>query len=376
MGMSAGYHLARRGVRTLLIDAFDPPHREGSHHGEPRLIRHAYGGHPVYTELAVHAHRLWNELEDQAETQLLVQSGVLNIADPKLHDFHGRLAEAAKHDVTAVKLNADEVRRRWPGLAIPDHFEAMFEPAAGYLRSEACVDAYKRLASAYGAELLTHSAVTGITARRGSVVVHTRNGKFHGAAAILTAGAWFGTLAPFVSIPVRAVRKTVGWFETAGPDYKVGRFPGFTLHTEEGGFYGFPDIGGAGLKIGRHDAGREWKPGEPFLPFGSFPEDEADLRAALGTYMPGASGRLIQGAACKYELSPDEGFIIDRHPHYPHIVVAGGFSGHGFKFSSVVGELCSKLVMDEEPPYDLGPFALSRFSGQAAPAPSFAQGGE
>lgn len=376
MGMSAGYHLARRGVRTLLIDAFDPPHREGSHHGEPRLIRHAYGGHPVYTELAVHAHRLWNELEDQAETQLLVQSGVLNMADPKLHNFHGRLAEAAKHDVTAVKLNADEVRRRWPGLAIPDHFEAMFEPAAGYLRSEACVDAYKRLALAYGAELLTHSAVTGITARRGSVVVHTRNGKFHGDAAILTAGAWFGTLAPFVSIPVRAVRKTVGWFETAGPDYKVGRFPGFTLHTEEGGFYGFPDIGGAGLKIGRHDAGREWKPGEPFLPFGSFPEDEADLRAALGTYMPGASGRLIQGAACKYELSPDEGFIIDRHPHYPHIVVAGGFSGHGFKFSSVVGELCSKLVMDEEPPYDLGPFALSRFSGQAAPAPSFAQGGE
>jgi len=376
MGMSAGYHLARRGVRTLLIDAFDPPHREGSHHGEPRLIRHAYGGHPVYTELAVHAHRLWNELEDQAETQLLVQSGVLNMADPKLHDFHGRLAEAAKHGVTAVKLNADEVRRRWPGLAIPDHFEAMFEPAAGYLRSEACVDAYKRLALAYGAELLTHSAVTGITARRGSVVVHTRNGKFHGAAAILTAGAWFGTLAPFVSIPVRAVRKTVGWFETAGPDYKVGRFPGFTLHTEEGGFYGFPDIGGAGLKIGRHDAGREWKPGEPFLPFGSFPEDEADLRAALGTYMPGASGRLIQGAACKYELSPDEGFIIDRHPHYPHIVVAGGFSGHGFKFSSVVGELCSKLVMDEEPPYDLSPFALSRFSGQAAPAPSFAQGGE
>lgn len=256
MGMSAGYHLARRGVRTLLIDAFDPPHREGSHHGEPRLIRHAYGGHPVYTELAVHAHRLWNELEDQAETQLLVQSGVLNMADPKLHNFHGRLAEAAKHGVTAVKLNADEVRRRWPGLAIPDHFEAMFEPAAGYLRSEACVDAYKRLALAYGAELLTHSAVTGITARRGSVVVHTRNGKFHGAAAILTAGAWFGTLAPFVSIPVRAVRKTVGWFETAGPDYKVGRFPGFTLHTEEGGFYGFPDIGGAGL----NEEQAKWKP--------------------------------------------------------------------------------------------------------------------
>lgn len=376
MGMSAGYHLARRGVRTLLIDAFDPPHREGSHHGEPRLIRHAYGGHPVYTELAVRAHRLWNELEDQVETQLLVQSGVLNIADPDLHSFQGRLAEAAKHNVPAIKLDADEIRKRWPGFTIPDHFEAMYEPAAGYLRSEACVDAYKRLTLAYGAELLTHSAVSGITARRGSVVVHTRNGKFHGAKAILTAGAWFGTLAPFVSIPVKAVRKAVGWFETAGSDYRAGRFPGFTLHTQEGGFYGFPDIGGEGLKIGRHDTGREWKPGEPFPPFGSLPEDEADLRVALGKYVPGASGRLLQGAVCKYELSPDEGFIIDRHPHYPHIVVAGGFSGHGFKFSSAVGEICAQLAMDEEPPYDLDPFALSRFAGQAEPAASLAQGGE
>lgn len=376
MGMSAGYQLARQGMRTLLIDAFDPPHGEGSHHGEPRLIRHAYSGHPAYTDMAVRAHELWNELEQHAEEQLLVQSGVLNIADPALHSFADRIEEAARHGVHAEKLDAAEIGKRWKGLRLPEHFEAMYEPAAGYLQSEACVQAYKRLALAYGAELLTHTAVCGITARRNSVVVHTRNGKYHSARLILTAGAWFGTLSPFITLPVKAVRKTVGWFETGSAEFRSGRFPGFTLHDGIGAYYGFPDIGGAGLKIGRHDTGQEWKPGESFLPFGSLSEDEADLRETLGRYMPDACGRLLQGKACKYELTPDEDFIIDRHPHYPHIVVAGGFSGHGFKFASVVGEICTRLVMDEPPGQDIRPFALSRFASQAAPAPSFAQGGD
>ncbi|WP_136603721.1 N-methyl-L-tryptophan oxidase [Paenibacillus dokdonensis] len=372
MGMSAGYYLARAGVRTLLIDAFDPPHQEGSHHGEPRLIRHAYSGHPVYTDMAIRAHQLWNEVEDLTETHLLVQSGVLNITDPDLYSLSKRIVEAAKHGVQAEKLDAAEMRRRWPGLDIPEHFEAMYEPAAGYLRSEACIQAYRALALFHGAELLTHTAVTGITARKGSVIIHTRNGKYHGSCAILTAGAWFSTLAPFVSLPVRAVRKVVGWFETSTPDFQTGRFPGFTLNTQEGGYYGFPDIGGAGLKIGRHDAGLGWKPGNPVLPFGSLQEDEGELRSVLEKYMPGAAGRLTKGAVCKYELSPDEDFIIDRHPQYPNILVAGGFSGHGFKFSSVVGEICSQLVMDEQPQHDIRPFSLSRFEQQASPEPSFA----
>lgn len=375
MGMSAGYYLARRGMRTLLIDAFDPPHREGSHHGEPRLIRHAYSGDPVYTGMAIRAHELWNELEEELETQLLVQSGVLNITDPSLYSFQTRMNEAARQGIHTEKLDAAEIGRRWRGLRLPDHFEAMYEPAAGYLRSEACIDAYKKLALAHGAELLTHTAVCGITARRGSVVVHTRHAKYHGAKLLLSAGAWFGTLAPLISLPVRAVRKTVGWFETSAADFQAGSFPGFTLNTAEGGYYGFPDIGGAGLKIGRHDTGLEWRPGEPVLPFGSLAEDEEDLRGILGRYMPGAAGRLMRGAVCKYELTPDEDFIIDRHPHYPHVIAAGGFSGHGFKFSSAVGEICSRLLMDEEPQHDLRPFTLTRFAHPGSPHPTLQEEG-
>ncbi|MEK3964698.1 MULTISPECIES: N-methyl-L-tryptophan oxidase [Paenibacillus] len=361
MGMSAGYYLAKRGVKTLLIDAFDPPHTQGSHHGETRLIRHAYSGDPAYINLALRADHLWQEAEQLSGIELLVRSGVLNLADSAVYSFSGRLAEAKKRKVQVQHLDAGEIRRRWPGLNIPETFAAMYEPDAGYLYSERCISAYRQLALGQGAELLTNTSVVNITARESSVTVHTTNGDYHGASAILSAGAWFGALAPFVHLPIKAIRKVVGWFESS-PAFAAGNFPGFTLGAEEGGYYGFPSIAGAGLKIGRHDTGLEWKPGTLLAPFGSETSDEQDLRRVLETYMPGAAGRLLKGSVCKYEHTPDEDFIIDRHPLHSNVLVAGGFSGHGFKFSSVVGEILADLATSGATNHNIQPFALSRFT--------------
>ncbi|MEK4997458.1 N-methyl-L-tryptophan oxidase [Paenibacillus sp. FSL H7-0918] len=361
MGMSAGYYLAKRGVKTLLIDAFDPPHTQGSHHGETRLIRHAYSGDPAYIDLALRADHLWQEAEQLSGIELLVRSGVLNLADSTVYSFSGRLAEAKKRKVQVQQLDAGEIRRRWPGLNIPETFAAMYEPDAGYLYSERCITAYRQLALGQGAELLTNTSVVNITARESSVTVHTTNGDYHGASAILSAGAWFGELAPFVHLPIKAIRKVVGWFESS-PAFAAGNFPGFTLGAEEGGYYGFPSIAGAGLKIGRHDTGLEWKPGTLLAPFGSETSDEQDLRRVLETYMPGAAGRLLKGSVCKYEHTPDEDFIIDRHPLHSNVLVAGGFSGHGFKFSSVVGEILADLATSGATNHNIQPFALSRFT--------------
>jgi len=360
MGMSAGYELARRGAKTLLIDAFDPPHTEGSHHGETRLIRHAYSGDPTYIDMALRAQTLWEEAEGKTGMELKVKSGVLNLADSTIYSFKERLFEAERRKVQVERLNAEEIRKRWPALAIPDRFEAMYEPNAGYLYSERCIAAYRQLALAEGAELLTNTPVRNVTAHEGSVTVHTRSGDYHGAAVILSAGAWFESLSPFIQLPIKAVRKVVGWFESE-PAFKSGSFPGFTLGTNEGGYYGFPSIGGAGLKIGRHDTGLEWKPGDKLEPFGYLEEDEGDLRRVLEAYMPGAAGRLLKGSVCKYEHSPDEDFIIDKHPHHSNVLVAGGFSGHGFKFSSVVGEILADLAMDRHTRVNIKPFSLSRF---------------
>lgn len=362
MGMSAGYHLASRGVKTLLIDAFDPPHTHGSHHGEPRLIRHAYHGGESYIRLALHADEKWRELEQLAGEKLLERSGVLNLADERHYSFEGRAADAEAAGVAVEMLDAAEIRRRWPELAVPDSFRGMYEPNAGYVYSEKCVAAYRRLALDAGATLLTNTFVRDVkVAGSAFAFVATPNEVYHADNVILCAGAWFSTLQPFVHVPVRPVRKAVGWFETKGGGFDAGRFPGFTLATEHGGYYGFPDIAGAGLKIGRHDGGIEWKPGEPLAPFGAYPEDEADLRRALDAFMPKAAGRLVRGAVCKYEMTPDEHFIIDANPAYPNVLLAGGFSGHGFKFASAVGEILADLVTKRETDHDLSLFSYWRF---------------
>ncbi|TVX96442.1 N-methyl-L-tryptophan oxidase [Cohnella terricola] len=362
MGMSAGYELSRRGLKTLLIDAFAPPHTEGSHHGDTRLIRHVYSGGPTYVKLALRADERWRELEEETGEQLLVRAGVLNIADPSVYSYEGRFRDAREHGVTFEELDAGQVRERWPGVQLPERYRAMYEPDAGYLYSDKCVAAYKKLAIQSGAKLLTGTFVKDVVPSRSFVTVVTDEGEYMAHKVVVSAGAWFKTLEPFVRLPIRAVRKVVAWFEPSSPAFDEGRFPGFTFGDENGGFYGFPSIAGSGVKIGRHDGGEEWRPGEPLTPFGSLPEDEADLRRALGSFIPGAAGKLLRGAACKYEHTPDEHFIIDTHPVHPNVLLAGGFSGHGFKFASAVGELLANKIELDDWGQDIGRFAVSRFS--------------
>ncbi|WP_324617836.1 FAD-dependent oxidoreductase [Cohnella cholangitidis] len=238
----------------------------------------------------------------------------------------------------------------------------MYEPNAGYLYSERCISAHKKLALQAGATLLANTFVTRIQPEHSFVTVYTKTDEFIANKVILSAGAWFKTLEPFVRLPIRAVRKVVGWFEPNGVSFDAGNFPGFTFGSNLGGYYGFPSISGGGVKIGRHETGAEWQPGQEPAPFGAYPEDEGDLRTALDTFLPGAAGKLLRSAVCKYEHTPDDHFIIDTHPDNPNILLAGGFSGHGFKFSSVVGELLADQVEVGSWRRDVGLFSISRFA--------------
>nr|WP_255654424.1 N-methyl-L-tryptophan oxidase [Cohnella sp. REN36] len=361
MGMSSGHHLARRGLRTLLIDAFDPPHDQGSHHGDTRLIRHAYDGAAAYVSLALRADALWRELEEAAGTLLLHRTGVLNLAPEDSGQLRTKAARSAEFGLSAERLSAREIEARWPGFRPPQNFVGLYEPEAGYLSSERAVSAFRSQAVAHGAAILPYTRVESLQVADGRVSARTNNGTFHAEAVILSAGAWFKTLEPFISLPIRPVRKTVGWFEADASFYGDDRFPGFTYRGPEGEYYGFPSIAGSGLKIGRHDTGAAWNPGEALAPFGGLPEDEADLRRALDAFLPRASGRLLHSAVCKYEVTPDEDFIIDRHPAYANVLLAGGFSGHGFKFASVVGEILADLAATGASERDISPFSLQRF---------------
>ncbi|AEI43499.1 N-methyl-L-tryptophan oxidase [Paenibacillus mucilaginosus] len=367
MGMSAGAHLAQRGRRVLLIDAFDPPHTGASHHGETRLLRHAYTGGPTYVRMALRAHELWNELEAATGRELFRPTGVLNMTPASHPSLLGKLEASKAFDLNVEWLSAEEIGKRWPGITPPEHYVGLYEKDAGVLLSEECVRAYREVALAHGALLLPYTRVTGITPLSRSVTVSTPVGDFHAEKLILTAGAGAGSI-PRFPLPVKAVRKTVGWFRAEERLFGSEHFPGFTIGGSMGGYYGFPSFGGSGLKIGRHDTGRLIEEGEAPEAFGAYPEDEGDLRSALAAYLPSAAGPLLRGGICRYERSPDEHFIIDRAPVLPGVYFASGFSGHGFKFASVVGEILADLITKGSCGFDLQPFLLSRFRKGAVQA--------
>ncbi|WP_394679609.1 N-methyl-L-tryptophan oxidase [uncultured Exiguobacterium sp.] len=363
MGMAAGYYLSRTDQNILLLDAHNPPHDQASHHGETRIIRHAYGEGEAYVPLALAAQRLWYELEQISGRSLFLNTGVLNAGHRSSHAMQTIIRSAAQYDLPLEILTADEMRTRWSGLTMPDEYIGCFEPTSGVLKCEDCIEAYRDLAVANGVDIRTNAKVTTLTAHTHGVDVTVGSDTYSADALIVAAGAWSGPLLEQtgLSLPLRPVRKTFAWFEAVEEVFNDAVFPAFAFDTPAGYYYGFPSIAQAGLKIGRHDGGIPVDPNQPRRPFGQETGDLADLRQFTNTFMPSID-TLAHGKPCLYTMTPDEDFIIDLHPDYPHIAIAAGFSGHGFKFSSLVGKVLSELIMERSTTEPIGPFAIKRFA--------------
>ncbi|MFE3577400.1 N-methyl-L-tryptophan oxidase [Lysinibacillus sp. NPDC059133] len=359
MGMAAGYHLAKAGKNVLMLDAFSPPHEEGSHHGETRIIRFAYGEGASYVPFVKRAGELWRELETLTGEALFLQTGVINVGE-ETHPFIQNVKTSARfYDLALEQYSAAEAMEKWPGLSLPNNFVACFEPTAGVLRVEACINAYKKLAIEAGATLHTNEKVQNIQA--GDIVrVQTANTIYEAKHLIVTAGAWATELLQTMdlTIPVTPTRKTFAWFEAEEQLYREDVFPAYCFEFADSAYYGFPSIDGAGLKLGRHDGGEVINPNDPLRPFDD--QDALDLQNFINRFMP-QHGALKFGKTCKYSMTPDEDFIIDFLPEHRNIIIAAGFSGHGFKFSSAVGEVLADLTLNGKSKQDLSIFRLSRF---------------
>ncbi|MEH7525586.1 N-methyl-L-tryptophan oxidase [Bacillus sp. JJ1503] len=362
MGMAAGYFLSKSGKRTLLIDSFNPPHNKGSHHGDTRIIRHAYGEGEEYVPLALKAQELWHDLENDTGKQLFLQTGVLNVGNEKSDFIQNIISSSKRYTLPLDVLDSSEVNKRWSGIALPNDFVGCFEPTSGVLKCEECIEAYRELAELHGASILTNSKVKEIVVHDKKVTVKTEDQTFYSEALVVSAGAWSSSLLSMLdlNLPLKPVRKTFAWFEADEHLYNHRDFPAFAFETSQGLYYGFPSINGSGLKVGRHDGGEEINPDEFILGFGEIEEDEADLIQFLNAYMP-SKLKLKYGKTCMYTLTPDENFIIDLHPTYPNVAIASGFSGHGFKFSSVVGQIISELIISGKSEQNISPFSINRF---------------
>lgn len=366
MGMAAGYYLAEQGVKTLMIDAFDPPHENGSHAGQTRLIRHACGEGLEYVPLALRAQELWNDLQAKTNERIFMKTGVVTYGPAESLFVQTAIEGGHKYKLNYESLSADEINARWPGIKVPDGQIGCYEPEAGMLFSENSIRMFRRLALEKGAELKVHSPVTNIDIHEDSVKVDTAKESFTADKLIISGGAWNKKILEDLDmkINIQPSRQTIAWFDSDDELYKADSFPGFFADVPTGVYYGFPSIDSGGFKIGRYDNGDDIDPAYYNKEFGTYEKDELDIRGFMSQYMEKANGSLNVGKTCLFTNTPDENFIIDKHPKHDHVAIAAGFSGHGYKFSSAVGEVLSELVTVGETKQDISLFRATRPSLQ------------
>ena len=346
MGGAALYHLARRGARVLGLEQFTIPHDRGSSHGISRIIRLAYWEHPDYVPLVRRAYDLWRDLERTIGEPLLTVTGSIDGGRPGGRSIEGALEACRVHGLEHERLDAAGLARRFPGYRLPPDHVAVFQPDGGFLHAERCVVAHVAAARARGATVHTGEQVTGWTAAGGSVRVTTAHRVYEAGRLVIAAGAWLPRLLPSVAPAITVERQVVMWTRPLRPDlFTADRFPVFYIDTPHGAFYGFPEDPSRGFKIGKYHHRRQATDPEAVDRTCS-PEDEATLRDGIVHYFPDANGPTASTSVCLFSNTPDEHFVIDRVPAHPEVVVAGGFSGHGFKFCSVVGEMVADLVLD------------------------------
>lgn len=359
VGAAAGFYATQAGLSVLMIDSAHPPHHQGTHHGETRLIRHAYGEGERYVPLVLRAQALWDELERQSGERIMHRSGILNLA-PIHSSFIQNVIESARTWQLEVSiLQADEVRKRWPQFAVPDGYLGVFEPRSGYLKCEQAVRSWIQLAEHAGCAQLFNCAVTDIGREGDLQQVTTSEGQFRARKLLISAGTWVSQLVS--GLPVTPVRKVFAWYQADGRYSENNQFPGFTVEMPNGShYYGFPADNNA-LKVGRHDGGQPMITPADRKPFGSVAADGSDAFGFLRQFLPGV-GVCLHGEACSYDMTPDEDFIIDTLPGEPDRLIVTGLSGHGFKFASVLGELASEFAQGKPFSFDLSPFSLQRFA--------------
>ncbi|MFA1820847.1 N-methyl-L-tryptophan oxidase [Virgibacillus oceani] len=361
-GMSAGYYLSERGQKVALIDAYDPPHSEGAHHGDTRIIRHAYGEGANYVSMALRASELWADLEEKANRKIFYNTGVLNIGT-RDSDFLNNVIHTAEEFSLPVKIfSASEVNAKWRGFQLDDHLLGCFESGSGVLLSEEAIRAYRELALHHGATLYWNTMAEKIEVTEANVKVSFNGEHITGKNLLITTGKGTNKVLSLldVELPLTPTRKTFSWFDSSEDLYHPGVFPAWSYDDGKQTLYGFPSIEQAGLKIGRHDGGIPVNPENELEGFGTHPEDKNDVMNFVNKHFS-EPGNHKSGKVCTYTNSPDGDFIIDRLPRYSNIVVASGFSGHGFKFGSVFGEILSQMIVDGSPELDISSFSLARF---------------
>jgi sarcosine oxidase len=363
MGSAACYHLAKRGVNVLGLEQFSIPHERGSGHGESRITRLCYYEHADYVPLLKRAYELWDQLGEEAGCRILHRIGGIFMGRHDGAFIRETLRAADLHDLPCERVDRSQLAREHSQFHLPDDHVALFEPNAGYVLPEPAITMHAELAMRAGAELHAHEAVRSWTAHDDRVEVVTDRAAYSAEKLIICGGAWMGRIARDLNLPLTVTRQVLGWVQPLAPDrFRQGSFPVWAIENDDGSLhYGFPILPGRiGLKVAHHVHGEPTDPETiDRLPR---PHDEDDFRGVLRMVLPEADGPLLAMRICMYTNTPDSHFVIDTHPRCDRVHFAGGFSGHGFKFAPVIGEILADLAMHAQTKHPIDFLSMKRFA--------------
>lgn len=360
VGSATTYQLAKRGLDVLGIERHDVPHTMGSSHGSTRIIRKAQHEGPSYVPLVERAYDLWRDLEERTGRELLFTTGSIHTGGPET-DLVADVEEACRvNDVEYERLSAATINDRFPGYDLPETFEGIYQPDGGYLDCEQCIIAHVEAAHREGATIRGRETVQGWTETTDGVRVRTDKGRYAADELVLTAGPWTAELLPSYAEQAVPVRALMTWLQPKTPElFAPDRFPVFVIEDEEEGGYGFPVHDVPGFKFGRSSEPREVVDPDRMDREPTAAEEELHRRFAE-RFFPEGAGPTISLRTCIQSYSEDDHFVLGRVPDYDAVTVGGGFTGHGFKFASVTGEILADLATEGETDHDISTHSIDR----------------
>lgn len=353
MGASTCYHLAKQGYKVLGLEQFDIPHELGSHSGQSRIIRKAYGEASDYVPLLERAYENWQTLEAETGTQVYYKTGLVYFGatdDPFLKTVK---QSSAEYNIPVNTLSAAECSQKYPQFNLPGSFQRLEEPDAGLLTPERSILLFVQEALRNGAVVRTKEKVVDWSSKNGTVTVKTDKGTYTAAKLVITAGAWAGKMVSSFAPKLKVTRQALAWVQPKKWDnFALGTFPCWNIVDNGYDFYGFPILpvgqfgGPLGLKLALHHPGGDLTDPDA-VNRNTKESDENVLIEFLNKFIPNAYEHTLTMKTCLYTNTPDENFILDFLPDFDtSVVVAAGFSGHGFKFASVIGEILADLTVE------------------------------
>ncbi|MCW2691112.1 MAG: glycine/D-amino acid oxidase, deaminating, partial [Mycobacterium sp.] len=356
MGSAAAYHLAARGQRVLGLEKFTPAHDKGSSHGGSRIIRQSYFEDPAYVPLLLRAYELWEKLAADSQREVFRLTGGLFSGPPECLTVAGSLRAAQEWSLPHEVLEAGEIRARFPNFTPQTGDIAVYEAKAGFARPEMTVQAHIDLAERAGATLSFGEEVLEWTETADGVRVTTAEATYTAGQVVICPGAWAPQLLAELNIPITVERQVLYWLDPVGGTTPFVDHPIFIDENGAGmQIYGFPAIDGpgGGVKVAFFRRGVVCTP--ETIDRVVHPQEIAEMRDRVAELLPALDGPCLHSATCMYSNTPDQNFVIARHPDCANVTVACGFSGHGFKFVPVVGEILADLAISGEtsPPITL-----------------------